>query len=230
MAPAGEHAEARAALQPVGAGARQAGPRLARPATREARARRESSTADVLASMRTRTSCSCVRSSPRRSSTPRAGSGCASSPDAIDAGLPNHVALAPRTRSGSLRSGRPSSPSRTSSRASSRGSEPTPSPSSSTSSARRGALGAARRGAWDVSEYILYGRFVTDALARTASSPPRRCAVTTTRVRRSLPTELDAFLEGLAPDQIAVNITAKAGMNPAEYAAVIERHWASHGA
>ena len=40
-APAGEHREARAPLQPVDSGARQADPRLARPAAREARARRE---------------------------------------------------------------------------------------------------------------------------------------------------------------------------------------------
>jgi hypothetical protein len=36
-------------------------------------------------------------------------------------------------------------------------------------------------------------------------------------------TELDGFLDRLAPEQFAVNITAKAGMPPAHHASKIER-------
>ena len=81
--------------------------------------------------------------------------------------------------------------------------------------------------AWDVSEYTLYGRFVTDVLGGSGQfMASSLCRDYWTRVPLTA-TELDVFLEGLAPDEIAVQITAKAGMDPADYAAAIERRWAT---
>jgi hypothetical protein len=81
--------------------------------------------------------------------------------------------------------------------------------------------------AWDVSEYTLYGRFVTDVLSgRGQFTAPSLCRDYWAHATLSAP-ELDAFLKSVAPDQLAVQITAKAGMNPADYAAAIERRWAA---
>lgn len=80
--------------------------------------------------------------------------------------------------------------------------------------------------AWDVSEYTLYGRFVTDALSENSQfTGSSLCHDYYTRARLT-EAEVDALLDDLAADQIAVNITAKAKMDPAEYAAPIERRWA----
>ena len=88
-------------------------------------------------------------------------------------------------------------------------------------------LRAIARRCWDVSEYTLYGRFVTDVLGGSGHfMGASLCRDYWTRTPLT-PTELDVFLEGLAPDQIAVQITAKAGMDPADYAASIERRWAT---
>jgi hypothetical protein len=77
----------------------------------------------------------------------------------------------------------------------------------------------------DVSEYTLYGRFVTDLLGGAGQfTGPSLCHDYYTRSPLS-GTELEAFLDRLAPDQIAVNITAKAKMDPADYADAIERRW-----
>jgi Family of unknown function (DUF6492) len=83
--------------------------------------------------------------------------------------------------------------------------------------------------AWDVSEYTLYGRFVTDVLGETAGQ-----YVTSSSLCRDywrpvpLPArELEAFLDGIGPEEIGVSITAKAGMRPADYVEVLERRWAA---
>jgi Family of unknown function (DUF6492) len=83
--------------------------------------------------------------------------------------------------------------------------------------------------AWDVSEYILYGRFVLDVLGETAGqyvTSSSLCRDYWTPVPLASP-ELEAFLDGLAPEEVAVMISAKAGMKPAEYADVLERRWAA---
>ena len=81
--------------------------------------------------------------------------------------------------------------------------------------------------AWDVSEYTLYGRFVTDVLGGSGQfMASSLCRDYWARALLSA-TELDAFLDSLEPDQIAVNITAKARMDPADYADAIERRWAT---
>jgi hypothetical protein len=80
-------------------------------------------------------------------------------------------------------------------------------------------------GSWDASEYTLYGRFAIDVLGgRGHFTGPSLSRDYWTREVLS-PSELDDFLEGLGPDQIAVNLTAKAGMDPAIYSEVIERRW-----
>jgi Family of unknown function (DUF6492) len=81
--------------------------------------------------------------------------------------------------------------------------------------------------AWNVSEYILYGRFARDVLGDeagqyvTASSLCLDYWTPTPLSER----ELDAFLDQLGPEEIAVSITAKAGMKPTDYAKVVERRW-----
>jgi hypothetical protein len=81
----------------------------------------------------------------------------------------------------------------------------------------------------DVSEYTLYGRFVTDVLGESA-----RQYVTSSSLCRDYWTtvplssgELETFLDGVGPEEIAVSLTAKAGMRPADYAEVLERRWAA---
>jgi hypothetical protein len=81
--------------------------------------------------------------------------------------------------------------------------------------------------AWDVSEYTLYGRFVADVLGESAGQ-----FTTETSLCRDYwtPTpltahQLETFLDGVEEGEVAVSITAKAGMDPADYAGVIERRW-----
>jgi hypothetical protein len=83
--------------------------------------------------------------------------------------------------------------------------------------------------AWDVSEYILYGRFVLDVLGESSGQ-----YVTSSSLCRDYWTpvplstrELEAFLEGVSPEEVAVSITAKAGMRPVDYVEVLERRWAA---
>ena len=83
--------------------------------------------------------------------------------------------------------------------------------------------------AWDVSEYILYGRFVRDVLGENSGqyvSTSSLCRDYWTPVPLR-PRELEAFLDGLRPEEVAVMISAKAGMRPADYADVLERRWAA---
>jgi hypothetical protein len=79
--------------------------------------------------------------------------------------------------------------------------------------------------AWNVSEYTLYGRFATNVLRESAlqyvtSSSLCRDYWTPVPLSRQ---ELEAFVDGIGPEEIGVSITAKAGMRPADYAVVLER-------
>ena len=83
--------------------------------------------------------------------------------------------------------------------------------------------------AWDVSEYILYGRFVLDVLGEDSGQ-----YMSASSLCRDYwgpaplpPRELEAFLDGLGPHEVAVMVSAKAGMRPADYADVLERRWAA---
>ena len=82
--------------------------------------------------------------------------------------------------------------------------------------------------AWDVSEYVLYGRFVRDVLGarggQFVSSSPL-CLDYYKRVPLTVP-ELTTFLDGVDEEAIAVSLTAKAGMNPEDYIELLERRWA----
>ena len=42
--------------------------------------------------------------------------------------------------------------------------------------------------------------------------------------------ELETFLGGIGPEEVAVSITAKAGMRPEDYTEALERRWAAHPA
>jgi Family of unknown function (DUF6492) len=83
--------------------------------------------------------------------------------------------------------------------------------------------------AWDVSEYTLYGRFARDVLGTSggqfvAASP--LCADYYKHVPLTVP-ELTTFLDRVGEEAIAVSLTSKAGMEPEDYAEVLERQWAS---
>jgi hypothetical protein len=41
------------------------------------------------------------------------------------------------------------------------------------------------------------------------------------------PSELDAFLDRIGPEQVAVMVSAKAGMEPRDDAELLERRWAA---
>jgi Family of unknown function (DUF6492) len=82
-------------------------------------------------------------------------------------------------------------------------------------------------GAWNISEYTLYGRFAMDVLRveagqyTTASSLCRDYWEPVPLSRQ----ELEAFLDSTGEDQVAVMVTAKAGMQPDDYAEVFEQRW-----
>ena len=84
--------------------------------------------------------------------------------------------------------------------------------------------------AWDVSEYTLYGRFIRDVLAEGAGqyvTSSSLCHDYWTHAPLSAQ-ELETFLGGIGPEEVAVSITAKAGMRPADYTEALERRWAAH--
>jgi hypothetical protein len=83
--------------------------------------------------------------------------------------------------------------------------------------------------AWDVSEYTLYGRFATDILGESAGQyvdSSSLCRDYWEHVPLT-PSELEAFLDGVGPEEVAVMVSAKAGMDAREYADVLERRWAA---
>jgi Family of unknown function (DUF6492) len=83
-------------------------------------------------------------------------------------------------------------------------------------------------GAWDVSEYTLYGRFAEDVLGSSSGQfvcSSSLCHDYYKRVPLTVP-RLEALLDRLGPEEIAVSLTSKAGMRPDEYVEVLERRWA----
>ena len=79
------------------------------------------------------------------------------------------------------------------------------------------------------SEYVLYGRFVDDVLERSlgrvaSSASLCRCYWETVPLTHA---ELETFIDGASPSEVAVMVSAKAGMKPAAYADVFERRWAA---
>jgi hypothetical protein len=84
-----------------------------------------------------------------------------------------------------------------------------------------------------LSEYILYGRFVDDVLGRADSGGQRPAAPSLCRCYWGTAPLTDAEVEGLLEEvtdaEIGVMLSAKAGMQTDEYAALLERRWAAHG-
>jgi hypothetical protein len=83
--------------------------------------------------------------------------------------------------------------------------------------------------AWDVSEYTLYGRFAQDVLGESAGqfvSSSSLCHDYYKRIPLSVP-ELEALLDRVGPEEVAVSLTSKAGMRPENYVEVLERRWAA---
>ena len=82
---------------------------------------------------------------------------------------------------------------------------------------------------WNLSEYTLYGRFACDVLGESAGqyvTPSPLCRDYWGTVPLS-DRELEAFLDGMSLEQVAVSINAKAAMRPADYVEVLERRWAA---
>jgi Family of unknown function (DUF6492) len=81
----------------------------------------------------------------------------------------------------------------------------------------------------DVSEYVLYGRFVTEVLGESGG----QYLTSTSLCHDYWATEplsdgdLAEFIDGVRPEEIGLSITAKAGMSPADYVDVLERRWAA---
>jgi hypothetical protein len=80
-----------------------------------------------------------------------------------------------------------------------------------------------------ISEYVLYGRFVEDALGRSNGQPGDslslcRCYWGSEPLTNQ---ELESFIDEASPDEVAVMVSANAEMRPADYAEVLERRWAA---
>ena len=82
--------------------------------------------------------------------------------------------------------------------------------------------------AWDFSEYILYGRFVSDVLGETGAQFATESSLCRDYWGREPLSEaqIEDLLDGMSEDQVGLSITAKAGMKPESYASQLERHWA----
>jgi hypothetical protein len=83
-------------------------------------------------------------------------------------------------------------------------------------------------GAWNFSEYMLYGRFVSNVLGEVRAGQ----FVSSTSLCRDYwgpealsHEQIEELLDSVADDQFGVSITAKAGMPAALYAQQIERRW-----
>jgi Family of unknown function (DUF6492) len=83
----------------------------------------------------------------------------------------------------------------------------------------------------DVSEYTLYGRFAQDVLGESAGqfvSPTPLCHDYYKRVPLAVP-ELEALLDRVGEEEVAVSLTSKAGMKPDDYVELLEGRWAALG-
>jgi len=81
---------------------------------------------------------------------------------------------------------------------------------------------------WNFSEYILYGRFVSDVLGEASSAQfASDASLCRDYWEREPLTEkqLEELLDGMSDAEVGLSITAKAGMEPESYASQLERHW-----
>ena len=83
--------------------------------------------------------------------------------------------------------------------------------------------------AWDFSEYILYGRFVSEVLgeagAQFATASSLCCDYWGPEPLSEA--QIEGLLDGMSEDQVGLSITAKAGMKPESYASQFEQRWAT---
>lgn len=81
--------------------------------------------------------------------------------------------------------------------------------------------------AWDFSEYILYGRFVSDVLGEDSAQFATASSLCRDYWGRDplSETQIADLLKGISEEQVGLSITAKAGMRPESYASQLERHW-----
>lgn len=79
----------------------------------------------------------------------------------------------------------------------------------------------------DLSEYILFGRYVEDVLGSSSAQRPSDVSLCHCYWGSQPMTnaELETFVRDAGPEELAVMVSAKAGMRAAEYADVFERCW-----
>jgi hypothetical protein len=82
--------------------------------------------------------------------------------------------------------------------------------------------------AWDFSEYILYGRFVSEILDSAGQYTTASSLCHDYWGPDPLGTaQIEHLLDEMSEEQVGLSITAKAGMLPESYARQIERRWAT---
>jgi len=91
---------------------------------------------------------------------------------------------------------------------------------------RRSWMGAIAN-AWDVSEYVLYGRFVMDILGERGGQFTTTSSLCRDYWESEPLTEpqIEDLLEAMTPEEVGLSLTAKAGMRAESYAPLLERRW-----
>jgi hypothetical protein len=82
---------------------------------------------------------------------------------------------------------------------------------------------------WSVSEYVLYGRFVTEVLGEASGhrlSTSSLCRDYWGVERLSQP-QIEQLLDGMNAGEIGISLTANAGIPAATYSALLETRWKS---
>jgi hypothetical protein len=79
-----------------------------------------------------------------------------------------------------------------------------------------------------LSEYILYGRFVEDGLSELEDRPGPSLSLCHCYWGSEPLTdhELNRFIDGATEEEVAIMVSAKAGMSPTDYQGVFEERWA----
>jgi hypothetical protein len=80
---------------------------------------------------------------------------------------------------------------------------------------------------WNVSEYILYGRFVTEILG---ASNGHHCTSSSLcrdywGAEKLSQHQIENLLDSMSPEEVGISLTAKAGIPAESYAALLEKRW-----
>jgi hypothetical protein len=82
--------------------------------------------------------------------------------------------------------------------------------------------------AWHISEYVLYGRFVSDVLGEAGAQFATASSLCHDYWLHEPLSEdqIEDLLHGMSEHEVGLSITAKAGMKPESYASQLQRRWA----